>query len=438
MGAAAAPLAALEVAVRGRGAALAGLQYVAVHGDAHRAARLAPFEARIHKDFIEALGLGLGLHHAGARHHHGADAGRELLPLGDRGGGAHILDTAIGAGADKGAVDLDIGDRLVGLEVHIFERLADGVLLLLFRRGGRIGHAAVDRRHILGAGAPGYVRRDCLGVERDILVVSSAGIGGQRVPIFQRRLPLIVARRHRASLDIGEGGLVGGDQAGPGTTLDGHVAHRHAPFHRQPANRRADIFDDMAGAAGGADGADDGEDHVLGGDARRQIAIDGDTHVLGPLLHQGLRRQHMLDFARADAEGEAAQGAMRRGVAVAAHQRDAGLRRALFRPDDMDDALALIEERDQRHIEIGAVLNERLELHARLLVAEALALADGRDDMVGHGEHGVGAVHGAAIVAHALEAGPARHLVGQMHVDIKERRAVIVFRYDMALPYLVE
>src|SRR5262249_9387475 len=45
VGAPAAPLAALEVAVRGRGAALAGLEDVGVHAQAHRAARTAPVEA---------------------------------------------------------------------------------------------------------------------------------------------------------------------------------------------------------------------------------------------------------------------------------------------------------------------------------------------------------------------------------------------------------
>src|SRR5262245_54937805 len=39
-------LTALEVAVRRGGAALARLEAVLVHGEAHRATRLAPFEAR--------------------------------------------------------------------------------------------------------------------------------------------------------------------------------------------------------------------------------------------------------------------------------------------------------------------------------------------------------------------------------------------------------
>ena len=45
MRARAGPLAADEVAVAGRGAALAGGDFVGVHAEARRAARFAPFEA---------------------------------------------------------------------------------------------------------------------------------------------------------------------------------------------------------------------------------------------------------------------------------------------------------------------------------------------------------------------------------------------------------
>ena len=98
-----------------------------------------------------------------------------------------------------------------------------------------------------------------------------------------------VAGRQCASFDIGESGLVRGNQAGSRAAFDRHVAYCHAPFHGERADGGADIFNDMAGAAGGADGADNGENHVLAGDAQRQFAVDGDAHILGPLLHQSLR-----------------------------------------------------------------------------------------------------------------------------------------------------
>src|SRR5436305_10137490 len=58
----AAALTALEVAVRGGGAALAGREDVRVHPEAHRAAGRTPVEAGAAEDLVEALGLGLRLH----------------------------------------------------------------------------------------------------------------------------------------------------------------------------------------------------------------------------------------------------------------------------------------------------------------------------------------------------------------------------------------
>src|SRR5215510_9873362 len=57
VGAALEALAALEIAVRGGSAALLRLQLVRVHGKAHRAARLAPFEASCNEDLVEAFGF---------------------------------------------------------------------------------------------------------------------------------------------------------------------------------------------------------------------------------------------------------------------------------------------------------------------------------------------------------------------------------------------
>src|SRR5665213_1979206 len=55
-------LPAFEVAVRGRGATLARLELVRVHGEAHRAARLAPVEAGGLENLVEAFGFRLFLH----------------------------------------------------------------------------------------------------------------------------------------------------------------------------------------------------------------------------------------------------------------------------------------------------------------------------------------------------------------------------------------
>src|SRR5580698_593756 len=60
MRAAALALAALEVAIGGAGAALAGRQHVVVHGDAHAASGFAPLESGVAEDAVESFLFGLG------------------------------------------------------------------------------------------------------------------------------------------------------------------------------------------------------------------------------------------------------------------------------------------------------------------------------------------------------------------------------------------
>src|ERR1700685_1010982 len=87
----------LEIAVRGRSAALAGCKLVGIHAETHRAAGLAPLEAGTNKDLVEPLGLCLLFHEAGAGHDHGADFGVNLFAVDDTRSGAQILDAAVGA-----------------------------------------------------------------------------------------------------------------------------------------------------------------------------------------------------------------------------------------------------------------------------------------------------------------------------------------------------
>ena len=75
----------------------------------------------------------------------------------------------------------------------------------------------------------------------------------------------------------------------------------------------------------------------------RQRAFDGDAEGLGLVLRECLGGEDVLDFAGADAEGEAsapkAPVAEVRGVGVAADDGHTGLGEAEFGADDVDDAL---------------------------------------------------------------------------------------------------
>ena len=117
----------------------------------------------------------------------------------------------------------------------------------------------------------------------------------------------------------------------------------------------------------------------LARDAFGQRAIDGNAHVLRLRLDQRLRGEHMLDLRRADAKRQRAEGAMRRGVAVAADDRHAGLRDALLGSDNVHDALADIAFVEIFDAEFRGVGRELLDLHAAFGVVNALGTVRRRD-----------------------------------------------------------
>ena len=118
--------------------------------------------------------------------------------------------------------------------------------------------------------------------------------------------------------------------------------------------------------------------------------------VFGPHLGQRLGGQHVLDLAGADAEGQRAEGAVGRGVAVAADDRHAGLGPALLGPDDVDDALVGVAHRVAGDAELGGVVVEDLELLGRDGVGHRLVDVGGRDVVVGRRHGQVGPAHACA------------------------------------------
>src|ERR1700733_5602088 len=104
MGAPALALAALEVAVGGGGAALAGGELVRVHAQAHRAAGRAPLGAGRGEHRVQALLLGLGpdLHGPGYDQH--PDGRGDPAPAQDGRGGAQVFEPAVGARAEEHGV----------------------------------------------------------------------------------------------------------------------------------------------------------------------------------------------------------------------------------------------------------------------------------------------------------------------------------------------
>ena len=95
---------------------------------------------------------------------------------------------------------------------------------------------------------------------------------------------------------------------------------------------------------------------------RRATPLDVDRHGLERLQRQGLGREHMLDLAGADPEGE---GSRRPHGSMCGCRRRPQIIRAGWRPScgpTMDDALVGVPERTDGHAELGAVGTQRVDL----------------------------------------------------------------------------
>src|SRR5438874_13475513 len=95
------PLTADEIAIGGRDRTLAGANRFAIGGKAHRAARLAPLEAGLGKEFVEPLSDRITLDSFRTRHDPGPHARRHLSAACDLGRRAQVTQPAVGAGAYK-------------------------------------------------------------------------------------------------------------------------------------------------------------------------------------------------------------------------------------------------------------------------------------------------------------------------------------------------
>ena len=167
---------------------------------------------------------------------------------------------------------------------------------------------------------------------------------------------------------------------------------------------------------------------------RAELAVDAQLERLGLRLQQRLRGQHVLDFARADAERQRAERAVRRRVAVAADDRHAGLRVALLRADDVDDALRGVVDVVQRDAELVAVVAERVDLLLRDRVENRQAAVGRRHIVVDGGERALRPADLAAGEAQAFERLRAGDFVHEVQVDVQNRLPARLVVNDVLVP----
>ncbi len=231
--------------------------------------------------------------------------------------------------------------------------------------------------------------------------------------------------------------MIGGNHARLGAELDGHVAHRHPPFHGESFDGLTGELHHIAGTAGVADLANDGEHHVLGADPLGQLAAYADAHGLGAPLLQGLGGHHVLDLGGADAKCQRSEGAVGGGVGVAADDGGAGQGDAELGAHHVDDTLVLVVQVIEANPELLAVGGQGLHLDAGHLAGGGDVLGGGGDVVI-HG--GPGQIRAAQLAVHgaqAVEGLRAGHFMHQVAVDVDEGRFAFHFPHHVGVEYFL-
>ena len=199
----------------------------------------------------------------------------------------------------------------------------------------------------------------------------------------------------------------------------------------------------MPRAARDAEPPDDRQDEILGGHTRAQLTAQVDGERARLALQQALRREHVTDLGGADAEGERPDGAVRAGVAVAAHDGLARLREAQLRANDVHDAALTVGEAEQLHAELGAVRLELAHLPPGCLQRDRRAAehlgSERRRGMIHGGERALGAPYAEAALAQHREGLRGGDLVDQVQVDVEHGGGVRALgAHLVSSPHLVE
>ena len=180
------------------------------------------------------------------------------------------------------------------------------------------------------------------------------------------------------------------------------------------------------------------KDHIFCVDALAQRAADLNAAHLERAHRQTLGGQHVANLRGADAEGHRAKGTMRRGVAIAAGNRHPRLGQALLGANDMDYALAVVVDVEERDCEFGRVLLDRVHHLFRQIVDKGPRGNVGGHDVIYGGESALGEANGEPALSEHLEGLGTGDLVDQMQPDKELRLPRGQLAHRMLVPDLVQ
>ena len=135
-------LAAFEVAVRRRRAALARRELIWIHSKTHRAAGLPPLRAGGGEDLTETFRFGLGAHPHRARHDEHPHAVGHVAAAKHVGDHPQILDAPVGARTDENGVHRDVAHCGTRRKIHVRQRFFGSLTFSVVEHQFGVGHRA--------------------------------------------------------------------------------------------------------------------------------------------------------------------------------------------------------------------------------------------------------------------------------------------------------
>src|SRR5436309_10543394 len=119
MSATASPLTSFEVAVAGGGTALAGLEDVRIHAQAHRTSGFTPLETCFLKNSVQALEFGGMLDGLRPRHNHGANLWVHAIASCHACCSSQVFKARVGTGSDEHPINRNLFHARAGLQSHV-------------------------------------------------------------------------------------------------------------------------------------------------------------------------------------------------------------------------------------------------------------------------------------------------------------------------------
>ncbi len=198
----------------------------------------------------------------------------------------------------------------------------------------------------------------------------------------QRAVPHRALRRVSSPREPLECRVVGRDEAGTSAHLDVQVAQRHALLDRHRPRRRAGVLHDVAARARNADFRYDSQGDVLGGDVRRELAVEPHPHPLRPLHRHHLRRENMRELGCSAAERQCSDASDGARVQIRHRMRRARQHHAELRRDHVRNALLGVVKIENFDLISGAALAHRLDKRRARRIGVVVAAGLGRNGMI--------------------------------------------------------